>query len=277
MDHRSRNISQVILFLHFVRKETTAYSARVKNAIEKEKLFLQCFNQALLVCRYLCVSRPLQANTVGMRRTMQYLVALVWVGSVVYNLPRYFFLDVVYNKSRDIYLVRLNNFGNSDGFKYVYNTALFFLVNFLIPLIIMAFSTHKLVRHMKKIHKKRAHLTSKAVQENDMNKSLIFIVLFFTVFTLAIPINSLLRNVIFSKEKVACPHAPYFFARLTPTMVFLNSSVNFSIYVLCSRHFRSKFLARFGCKQNAVTPSSGSGSSDMSLRQRNTVSTVAQN
>ena len=214
--------------------------------------------------RYLSVSRPLTANTNQMKRRIRYLVALIWIGSIIYNIPRYFFLDVVYVERRDAYVGKPNKFGNSFGYKFIYNTILYFLTLSIIPLSIMLFSTVNLIKHMRKIAKKRAVLTTKSQQDRDMNKSLVVIVVSFFILTFAVPVNSILRNIVYTRDDFDCPKILFFFGRLNPSLIFMNSSINFFIYVFCSRHFRGSFLTKLGIKRNVVVPvrqsDSGSGS-----------------
>jgi len=46
----------------------------------------------------------------------------------------------------------------------------------------------------------------------------------------------------------ACPYSYFFFSRLSDLLVVANSSVNFIIYILCSRRFRKILVALGGCQ-----------------------------
>ena len=206
--------------------------------------------------RYLAVSKPTIANSETMRKRFQISVLVIWIVSIIYNIPRYFFLDVIYIKSKDVYIGKPNGFGQSFGFKYIYNTVMYFLTLSVIPMCIMLYATVNLVKHMRKIQAKKAKLTSKSEQEQGMNKSLVVVVIVFFIFTITLPINSLLRNVIFEMKNFQCPNPLYFFGRLNPTLLFVNSSVNFLIYILCSKYFRVKFLRKLGLRKATVGPAS---------------------
>ena len=50
--------------------------------------------------RYLAVSRPTIANCETMRKRFQISMLVIWIGSIIYNIPRYFFLDVIDIKAK---------------------------------------------------------------------------------------------------------------------------------------------------------------------------------
>ena len=109
-------------------------------------------------------------------------------------------------------------------------------------------------------------MTSKSEQERGINKSLVVIVIVFFIFTITLPINSLLRNVIFEMKDFECPKPLYFFGRLNPTLLFVNSSGNFPIYILCSKYFRAKFLRKLGMRNTAISPVSNFRPSNRTTR-----------
>ena len=225
--------------------------------------------------RYLAIFLPTIANNETMKKRIRISVLVIWIGSIIYNVPRYFFLDVIYIKSKDVYVAKPNGFGQSFGFKYIYNTVMHFLTLSVIPMCVMLFATVKLVKHMRKIQAKKATMTSKSEQERGINKSLVVIVIVFFIFTITLPINSLLRNVIFEMKDFECPKPLYFFGRLNPTLLSVNSSGNFPIYILCSKYFRAKFLRKLGMRNTAIGPVSNFRPSNRTTRI--TVATLPSN
>ena len=142
---------------------------------------------------------------------------------------------------------------SKDSYKIGYMLVAFYFVNFILPFAALVFMTVKLIQALRKSAKRREDLKQKKKNEEEMNLTLVAVVILFLICQLAIPIRRLCVEVIPS-ELQKCGY-PYFYLRyILSNLPAFNSAVNFLLYVMFSKSFRNDFQRIILRKKNMVEP-----------------------
>ncbi|KAK2168985.1 hypothetical protein LSH36_13g26050 [Paralvinella palmiformis] len=193
--------------------------------------------------RYMAVCKPFKSIKICSTSHAKRHVIYIALFSVLYNIPRFFEYHkivecVAYNESREGYAV--SDFGNNKYYRIIYNNILYFVLMHGGPLIMLAFLNVNLIRALKQQQQKRLEM-GKGGYQHDITLVLIVVIFVFICCQTPTFIDHVLWTFVDSSER-KCGHWHYYYTAISDTMAVLNSSVNFVIYVLTSRKFRTTLL-----------------------------------
>jgi hypothetical protein len=195
--------------------------------------------------RYVAVCHPLKARSYCTQARTKMSILVVVVVSIVYNIPKFFEIDVAefdgaaynYPDYQTFYHVRASNLRRESLYITIYINWLYFIFMNLIPLSAITFFNLMIYRQVRIVNRMRVKLTSKEMQDIKLTTMLFCVVIVF----LSCNFFAVLTNVLESFYSI---HNDYL-AKLSNFFVTVNSSVNFLIYVVLVRKFRLIFIRQF--------------------------------
>ena len=191
--------------------------------------------------RYVAICYPLQAASTCTIPKMRKAVLSIYIGSVLYNIPRYFEFYVTQEGSS----IGKTEVGTNVIYRYLYNCVLYSLMLFFIPLFCLVFLNIKLVLALRKGKKQWQSLQFR--QKKEQNLTLIPLTIVLVFFVCGTP--SLTVNIIDSLNSDIWAHPAFMvFMIVANFLVVLNSAANFIIYCLLGKKFRSKLLELCRCQ-----------------------------
>ena len=207
--------------------------------------------------RYIAICRPLHAPQYSTISRIRRAVLVVWIFSILYNLPRFFEREIhsVFDNSTNTTSVRVEKTELRENKVYllVYKTIFFFMLRFFIPLSLLAFFNTKLIQAIKeseKISSKRE--SQKGRKDTKYTLTLVVVVI---VFAICETPDFVLRVWISLNQYIdSLPyHTPTLRYINTISNLFLaiNSCVNFVIYCLLGQKFR-RIMVQIICVRKQI-------------------------
>ena len=188
--------------------------------------------------RYIAIVFPLRASHMCTIRNIRLAVLITCLASIVFNIPKFFEFyplaeeDPNYNVTRII--VGANALRSDPIYRYFYNTALYCLIIYALPLTILSRLNLSIVRMIKKA-KKNWHRLNRS-EKKEMNATILplMIVLVFTICTtqslIAFPLDAVFVEFVFWLQ---------IYTAVVNLLVIFNSAVNFILMCVFGRKFRS--------------------------------------
>jgi hypothetical protein len=206
-----------------------------------------CWNIVLLCfCRYIALCMPYYVGKFTGVRTIAICLGIVTLIVTVFDLPwiihRYATID-----SNGKVLITFLPYAKSYGF-FIYEVPIKFVVMYLVPFTLLIGMTVSQIRAYRKNKKTKQSLTTSNMKDMNITITLMVVVLVFMVCQVWEPIRRLVKIVSGVDNVYLCQAAPGTFA-LAVIRIFgtvTNSAVNFLIYCIFMKGFRSKFKARCG-------------------------------
>lgn len=193
--------------------------------------------------RFIAICFPLKAAAICTFSKVRRAVILIYVISIIYNIPRFVEFHVAENSYIDKTAI-----GHHIVYRYLYACILYSLMLFFVPLLMLIFLNTKLVLALKE--GKRQWETLQFRQKKEQNLTVIPLAIVMVFFVCGTP--ALVVNVIDSMN-------PYLLAQTTFTvflvvsnlLVVVNSAINFIIYCLLGKKFRTKLMELCRCRWRA--------------------------
>ena len=215
------------------------------------------------VNRYISVCRPYEASQLCSKPYARKHVSAVVLLAILYNIPRFFDFTVgpvTIEGPNCTKIVRnyadRTALGRNKIYNIVYHNVMYFLVMYIIPLITLIMLNYKLIKALQEAKRKRQQLISgsdsHSRSEDDITLVLIVVVLVFIICQSPALITQVLESTL-ARPATFCPNFYFYYARGSDTLVVLNSSMNFIIYIFCSRKFRQIFILLV-CKKKLDSP-----------------------
>ena len=236
----------------------------------------------ITVQRYVAVCHPHKMRLVGSVRVAWIQLAVLVLFCAFFIIPRYLEVDIITLENGDIEMVDSWLITN-HAYQLWYSVA-YYLVSFIIPFFLLISFTAALIRKLKKMGVKlminpmqpsmasvtpsmtnghavsdktknqqaKTQLTDK---EKSISLSLIVVDIVFLICQPIQPIRSFCEFLL-PPEKKKCGTPYFYYESLTATGIFINSSINFVIFCLCSKGFRRKLFQRL-CSWLQAKPKSG--------------------
>ena len=209
--------------------------------------------------RYVAICKPLHAPQYSTTSRSRKAVVVIWILSVVYNLPRFFerTTRIYTDPHTNTTYPKVEKTALRDDRIYflVYKTCLFFIVRFLIPLSALAFFNTRLIQAIKESQKIRQK-TKDSYRKERYTLTLVVVVI---VFALCETPDFILRVWVSLKEYM--DSLPFditvlrYINIVTNMFLTINSCVNFVIYCFLGQKFR-RILRQMICnKTQKSTPS----------------------
>jgi len=186
--------------------------------------------------RYVAICRPLHAATVCTVSRVRLAVLLIIVVSILFNVPRYFEVQVDDSGS----VIRKSTIGNAPAFRILYTSVMYAMALFVVPLGLLIYLNVRLVLALRRGRSEWLHLQMPQRREQTLTAIPLTIVLVF--FLCGTP--SLAVNVIDSVD----PDLPSRYSSYVTLMVVanflvvINSASNIIIYCLVGSQFRHKLV-----------------------------------
>ena len=212
--------------------------------VTADRYFAVC--KALHAARYLTMSRTCKA------------VLLIYILSVLYNLPRFWERTTQYgrnSRNQTVPICIKTELRESKEYMFIYKTCCFFVFRFCLPIISLTFFNTRLVQAVKHSIKQRKELSGnhKNLQQDKLNRETIrytitLLVVVFVFIICATPDYFLrlwvsldaISNVFYPKELLK------FINVVSTFLLALNSCSNFVIYCFLGKRFR-KILCQTLC------------------------------
>jgi hypothetical protein len=201
-------------------------------------------------------------------------VVVVALGSVIFNIPRFFNNYAVTLPDGSSSLLLVTNVGANATFQILYAGVLYYLVIYAMPFVSLIWMTYRLISSLHQFYARREQVTNVRRAENDLTKTLIehnsflrwghtqsidyvperpgsvtktliVVVLVFMVCQVLNPIRRFLVVVLPSTSQ-SCGSFFFYFSGVSTVSITVESSVHFFIYNLCNRHFRKKLRSKLG-------------------------------
>lgn len=192
--------------------------------------------------RYVAICKPLHAPQYSTTSRARKAVVLVWIVSVLYNLPRFFERTTRLHTDPDANCtypkVEKTPLWKDAVYFLVYKTCLFFVVRFLIPLSALAFFNTRLIQAIRESQKIRQK-TADGYRKERYTLTLVVVVI---VFALCETPDFLLRVWFSLREYRLWIQSDITVLRymnaVTNLLLTINSCVNFLIYCFLGQKFR---------------------------------------
>ncbi|ELU03008.1 hypothetical protein CAPTEDRAFT_217533 [Capitella teleta] len=227
---------------------TSVYMYELARIFNQVSTFLTVI---LMWQRYVAVCLPHKAKQICTVRMVNTTSACSSVAACVFYLPNFFLYSIKSSNDGFFYPVSrplvLNTY-----FQTIYSVILTYLVSYIVPVASLICMSVAILRCLKSHSNSATSSNSNARQ--DLTKSSIAIVIIFVLCQSFQPIR---RVLMWAYDpfipNVTCGGDLQYFAYVPHVALVLNSSANFSVYVLFAKGFRGKLIA-FLPRKNAVAP-----------------------
>ncbi|RWS24014.1 FMRFamide receptor-like protein [Leptotrombidium deliense] len=183
--------------------------------------------------RYLAVCNPLRAMTLSTRSRATWALLTLSIGAFLYNIPRFFEIEVA-----DDEVIRTDLRMNTVYF-WLYYICLHLILLYIIPLTLLSVMNTKIYFAVRKASRDRSRLSASQQVELNIASMLVLLVAIF----IACNAPSFIVNCLELLETSYLQTAAIF----SNLLVCFNSSVNFVIYCIFGKKFRSKLSETFCC------------------------------
>ena len=234
--------------------------------------------------RYVAVCHPHKMQKIGSVRAAWIQFALLVIFVTLYTIPRYMYVDIITLENGEV-VVKDTELVSDPTYQLWYSLTSY-AISFFVPMIMMIFFTVSLIRQLRMSKIKltvkvnpaqpsvnkasaapsstNAHTASEksknqpamihaSKKENSITKSLVVVDIVFLVCQCIYPSRRLFEYLLTAEQKV-CPQPYSYYEAMTATGIFINSSVNFIIFCLCSNGFRKQVIQRLCGKNGRVQP-----------------------
>ncbi len=228
--------------------------------------------------RYISVCLPHRSNHWLKPTLIHRWSFLVIFSCFLVMIPRVFSGRVRYVESLGRMQFYRYSWTRGTTYSILYLSFLISMVMYVAPLSILLFCTCKLIQHLSKASKRREEMTTQSREQKDITFSLVVVVVVFFICQIATPIQRIWAETT-PRSKMFCPHAFFYYRSVANTAPVLNSAINFAIFVLCGRGFRTQVLALI-CGNRKVHPmasgsaNTSSGNATTTYNQSSTVASV---
>jgi neuropeptide Y receptor type 1 len=220
---------------------------------------------AITVDRYIAVCHPLRAVEICTRGRAKRVVAILVITLTLFSVPRFlekttgYIYDAELDGENAILTVIYREFHQHPVYIYLYETALYGGCQFLFPLLLLISLNIRLLwgLHQARLYRIKLQSSSQKHQKDDNISVMIAVVI--SVFLVCQFPNFLsyalrLLEIFDSSHAIVVnPQGSSLLNPITETLLRINSSVNFLIYMLVGKSFRKALFRVFGCSKHSHT------------------------
>ncbi len=200
--------------------------------------------------RYLAVVHPFMSVQIRSISKVRLAIMSIAIIAILYNIPRFFefWPKQIFKEEWNMTMIEV-----ADGpirtnllYRYLYNTALFCLLIYAIPLVVLIFLNVKIICAMRAANNSWASLNHRQQREVKATVMPLYIVVVFIVCCTQSLIAFIL-DAIFVGSSTQLTWLQIYVA-ITNLLVIMNSAVNFLIFYLFGRKFRMILRRMFHCQ-----------------------------
>ena len=263
------NFFLCLWFLHFSLSELFSY---FQISLHTAWLYIRLYSYPLLfvgqtatiwmtvliaINRYIAVCLPYRVPQLCTIQIIKRGIASVAVFSIVYNIPRFFETRITYKAGVGIsanssdYAYERTGFGDSYVYKLIYFDVYYYIVCFGLPLLVLAALNTKLTVSYRQILQRRRRLSIRSLQQDtcDHNITLVMILVIMTFMVCNTPAR--IVQMIWRYKPQECHSSAFLLMEISNVLEVLNSSVNFLIYCVFRKQFRS-IISQTMCRNRPV-------------------------
>ena len=220
----------------------------------------------IAINRFMAVCLPYKAPHLCTVNNVYKECLLVTIFSFLYNLPRFFEISLTWTtkivqstnsslseESQQTLDWSRTTLGNSTTYNTVYTDGMYYLFSFVFPLLILGFVNARVTIAYRAARKRRRRMTSRRA-DNENNITLVMIIVVLVFMCCQAPAR--IVQLAWSYKYTHCKEFQYYLIHISNTFEVLNSSVNFAVYFVFRRRFRSIFWSSI-CIPPFVSPPSG--------------------
>ncbi|CAH1782695.1 unnamed protein product [Owenia fusiformis] len=206
---------------------------------------------AISMERTIAVCYPLKAYSLSSLSKARLASSLIVIGSILYNIPRCF----EYETFREDHFIPKTKFGSNIVYRYFYSAALYFVVFFCLPLILLIITNTKVIVAFKRMQKQQKEMNVIQKRENRLTMVALSVVCVF--FACGMP--ALIVNFIDSTfdEHSVVPDWWVIFLSIANFLVAVNAAIDFVLYCFLGKKFRKMLLKLFHCDRPKILEESG--------------------
>ena len=211
------------------------------------------------VHRYISVCLPHEARIRSTFHKAKCQLTAIILFSIVYNIPRFFeFQDYGEsgpsrgNSTTDPAVVpvrTLSKVGDNFWYQLLYKNIAFYLLVFIIPLGTLTVLSYKLFKALEVHRRKRDKLLFTLHQRKEDNTTFALVVI--VVIFLLCQTPTMFQRLMYALVRTdgqKCGHFFFYLQGCADYLAIVNSSANFVVYVLFSRHFRTQLWLKISGK-----------------------------
>ena len=200
------------------------------------------FTVLISVHRLYAVFHPLKVKELSSMKRVSLNVICCTCSCILVDLPRFFeihVIDVVDPVTNETSKGReYNDFFSNEYYQLIYKTILNPTYKFYIPMCIVTVLSIRIIQELKRANKRRQHMLSRSRAKYDsdtqVTKTMLWIIITWIVLATPTVIYPIIRNFL-SDVSIVNPCIPYnYFVRVVDSLLVLNASINYIIYVMSS-------------------------------------------
>ncbi|CRK98194.1 CLUMA_CG011557, isoform A [Clunio marinus] len=200
--------------------------------------------------RYIAVCHPLKAKSFCTQTRTKMSIFVIVFMSILYNIPKFFEINL--NESQDeefgkFYYVSASMLRTNKLYITIYINWLYFIFMNLIPLSSITIFNIRIYRQVQIVNRMRVKLTSKERQDIKLTTMLFCVVIVFLCCNCLAVVTNIVETLHIHNDILT---------KTSNFFVTVNSSVNFIIYVVLVRKFRTIFIREFsslcGCHDGGM-------------------------
>ena len=193
----------------------------------------------LTIDRYIAVRHPLHAQRLcTYPRAAKNIVALFLI-AFFFSIPRFFEYELTTENS---FGFKASIFAKNHNYTITYRIIIFFIFMYLVPMTLLIVLNTQLLKTLRTAEIYRAQITERS--SSSRSRSITAVVVTVTLVAIVCNVTAMVTHLLWSLH-VAFPHLSHldlprrYLALISNIFITLNSAINFGIYCLCSRNFRT--------------------------------------
>lgn len=200
--------------------------------------------------RYVAVCMPYRASAYCTLPVTKRGTLGVVVFAVLYNLPRFFENEIAVAMTRRNFTrhhLQRTSLGRNRLYQLVYFDALYYVVSFVLPLLLLSVFNAQLIVAYRAVQRKRSAMKMRrcrggGTDSHEQNITLVMIVVILVFMVCNAPARVV--QIVWQYNQKLCPTTPFFVIQLSNVLEVFSSSSNFLVYCGFRKQFRRALRTR---------------------------------